>query len=61
MVEGAYNTVKNIVTGLIKAFPGNSSVNTVQYATMEAVFVCRPSRAAVEERGCATRFLATAR
>jgi hypothetical protein len=45
------------VTDLINALQGNSSVNTVQHAIIdEAVFFCRPRRAAVEQRGYANRF-----
>jgi hypothetical protein len=36
-----------IVTDLMNALPGNSSVNTVQHATIEeAVFFCRSDRRA---------------
>jgi hypothetical protein len=34
--------VNSIVTDLVNAFPGNSSVNTAQHATIDkAVFLCR--------------------
>jgi hypothetical protein len=49
--------LKNHVTGLINMLPGNSSINTVQHATIEeAVFYTFPRRAEVEQRGYATRF-----
>jgi hypothetical protein len=49
----------NIIRDLINALPGNSSVNTVQHATIdEAVFSVSfgPSSGAMEQRGYATRF-----
>jgi hypothetical protein len=40
---------KNIVTDLINAFPGNSSVNMVQNATVdEAVFSVDPTDAPID-------------
>jgi hypothetical protein len=52
-----FQSAQYIVTDLINALPGDSSVNTVQQATIdEAVFLCPPRRAAVEKRGYATRF-----
>jgi hypothetical protein len=39
IISGMYRTRQNIVTDLINTLPGNISVNTVQYATLdEAVF-----------------------
>jgi hypothetical protein len=39
----------NIVTDLINALPGNSSVNTVQHATIdEAVFSVDPTDAPID-------------
>jgi hypothetical protein len=58
MLFNSLNCVSiHIITDLIYALPGNSSVYTVQHATIdEAVFLCRRRRAAVEQRGFATRF-----
>jgi hypothetical protein len=39
---------KYIVTDLINALPGNSSVNTVQNATEEAVFSVDPTDAPID-------------
>jgi hypothetical protein len=40
---------QNIVTDLINAFPGNNSLNMVQYATIEeAVFSVDPTYAPID-------------
>jgi hypothetical protein len=52
----------NIVTDLINGLPGNSSVNTVQHATVdEAVFSMYSALSSGGKRGYASRFKATAR
>jgi hypothetical protein len=42
-------TIMNIVTAMINALPGNSSVNTVQHATIEeVVFSVEPIDASID-------------
>jgi hypothetical protein len=45
-----------LLTDLINSLAGNKSVNTVQHATIDqAVFLCRPCRVAVKQRGYGSR------
>jgi hypothetical protein len=55
-ISGVYDPTRhNIVTDLNNGFPGNSSVNKAQHATIEeAVTSIRPRRGAVEQRGYTT-------
>jgi hypothetical protein len=48
--RGINSELIDTVTDFINALTGNSSVNTAQHATIdEAVFLCRPRRAAVDQ------------
>jgi hypothetical protein len=47
--------VKRIVTDLLKALPGNSSVNTVQHATMQEPVFSMRCHATMEEAAVSMR------
>jgi hypothetical protein len=47
-VEFVLLASNDVVTDLINALPGNSSVNTVQQATIEAVFSVDPTEAPID-------------